>query len=888
MTRFVKKEIRLLLPVWCSIFALEIVTPWMFPWILESFNLAAAVFFLGLVVLAVDSFGREFSLGTFQNLMSQPIERTKIWQTKIKLLVWGAFLIFAGFFASNCLRLLFAIAYVDDPWRVTSGTMQSDFFSAMGSSLVLLVIAISGGLWTTLLFRQIAAAFWITLLLPILALLLLSFFLPEKLGENQLFVNLLFVVFAGVYGWWGFRLARQLFLHAEDVAWTGGVIDFSRWRYFERDGRSAKSSRRLRPFAALLKKELQLQSVSFICGGALLATHLVVIVLRKVAGQMNPASTMAVIVQNYWALWLVMPLLVGGTVIAEERKLNMTDAQFCLPVSRRKQFGVKLMVTMTLGVLFGGLTPFLLELGSADLGLPNNLFTANNFSSQTVFDGLEGVVCLSAALSLLSIFASSLSRQFLQALMITFVAGISLGVFDFFLTVFSFHGNNYQPETLQLWSWQVAMFVAAPALTALFLWLAWRNYKLFYEHKRRVRMNIIAIGGTLVFIVAGSTAIYNRAWEYFEPVAPAYGPAKLSIANPPDLRIEDNNILSVRLPDGRVWLDRLELQEAGNHFSFPMLASADFAKFISGSNWMSVAVRYNEGYNRQNYYQVDGYLDTVGVQSNGTLWVSVRSDNGGWSVDQLAQFGDNSDWQQVARVDATSVILLKTNDTLWRWGKDQFVWHSAAVAKSWPGLHTFQPFQLGTNSDWVAIGKRGDSFARKRDGSVWEVSHLDANGVDGLRRMTNFNLVPPEVPQFQFLGWATYVRKDGTLWLSFFVNSVKRGGVVESFRQLQISHETNWLSATLAGSWIVALRTDGTLWKWKAYSIDHISKAPEPLGPQSNWVALGGFAGNLVSLSADGGLWTLSGSAADLHPETWLKPSRLPVRLNNLFNAENN
>jgi ABC-type transport system involved in multi-copper enzyme maturation permease subunit len=886
MTCFVKKEIRLLLPVWCSILALEIAVPWMFPWISEPFNLASIVFFLGLVILAVDSFGREFSLGTFQNLMAQPIERNEIWRTKIKLLVWGALLIFVAFFVSNFLRLEYAMVYAENPWRVTSGTMQSDFVMAMAASLVLFVIAISGGLWTTLLFRQIAAAFWITLLLPILGLLLLSFFLPEKLGENQILVNILFVVFAGLYGGWGFRLAHRLFMQAQDVAWTGGVIDFSRWRYFEPANRAVKSHRRWRPFAALLKKELQLQSVSFICAGALLAIHLVVLAMRAIHGSFQAGSTVEVITQNYWALWLIMPLLVGGTVVAEERKLNMTDVQFCLPVSRRKQFALKFIVTMALGVLFGGFVPVFLELGSAALGVSNNLFTTNDLNYQTMFDCLAGLVYASAGLSLLSIFASSLSRQFLQALTVTFVSGIGCGIFGVFLEVMAFNQNYNRQEALRLWSWPVAMMAAVPVLIIVLLWLAWRNFQLFHEYKRRLRMNIIGVTGALVFIVAASAAIYNRGWEYLGPAEPAHGAAKLLLSERPNLHLDDNSILSIRLPDGRVWLDCLEPKAASNWFSFPPMAGAGPRKFISGSNWVSVAVRYNEQYKDD---QNAGYLDTVGIQSNGTLWVSEKDGNGSWMVDQLAQFGDESDWREVVRRDASCVLLLKTSGTLWRWGTNHFNRDSHPFARSWPGLRTFQPFQLGTNADWQALGKWGGSLARKSDGSVWEVSRLDANGVDGLRRMTNYDQVSPEVAASLFprLAWNPYVRKDGTLWISYAVYSQNKGVTKESIEQQQISHETNWLSATWAGRWVVALRSDGTLWKWNVPGLGvQFSKTPRRLGSHSDWVALGGVGGYIVSLAADGSLWIWNGSAADVYPETWLQPSRRPELLCNIFDAK--
>ena len=74
MNPLVKKEIRLLLPSWIVALSLVISLPWF--WKDPDFvfgAIAPAILFFGVVILAVDSFGRECSMGTFQLLLSQPI-----------------------------------------------------------------------------------------------------------------------------------------------------------------------------------------------------------------------------------------------------------------------------------------------------------------------------------------------------------------------------------------------------------------------------------------------------------------------------------------------------------------------------------------------------------------------------------------------------------------------------------------------------------------------------------------------------------------------------------------------------------------------------------------------------------------------------------------------
>ncbi len=99
MSPLIKKEIRLLLPAWIGAMILAIVPAWIggTVWNLnDSVNRAEAgfwleglvpmLFALGILSLGPSPFGQEFSHGTFTVLLSQPIERSRIWRTKISIL----------------------------------------------------------------------------------------------------------------------------------------------------------------------------------------------------------------------------------------------------------------------------------------------------------------------------------------------------------------------------------------------------------------------------------------------------------------------------------------------------------------------------------------------------------------------------------------------------------------------------------------------------------------------------------------------------------------------------------------------------------------------------------------------------------------------------------
>ena len=83
MNAFVKKEIRLLLPGFLAVFCWKRCSRGFGRGRTRLLASCRLFFFLGIIILAVDSFGREFSSGTFQLLLSQPVERKQIWRTKI-------------------------------------------------------------------------------------------------------------------------------------------------------------------------------------------------------------------------------------------------------------------------------------------------------------------------------------------------------------------------------------------------------------------------------------------------------------------------------------------------------------------------------------------------------------------------------------------------------------------------------------------------------------------------------------------------------------------------------------------------------------------------------------------------------------------------------------
>jgi ABC-type transport system involved in multi-copper enzyme maturation permease subunit len=873
MNPLVKKEIRLLLPSFLLGLLLAF-SVWLIPakpipdiW-LGLYALPFLCCPVVLVLMMLESFGHEMSAGTFSSLLAQPVPRTRVWRTKTLLLAAAALIIWLVWCGS---------AYLHDPHRLKPADFQVIF---LGFGLFILA-AYTGGLWTVLLLRQVAAAFWFTILLPALLLVTLAYLLDHY--PDNVHFNVVAGVFI-VYSIAGFLLARRLFLRAQDVAWTGGVISLANWRYFDAASRPSVQTRQHRPVVALLRKEFRLHGISLFFALVLLALHLGVILYRNFGYAYfarNPASS--IISECFWVLWLFLPVIIGGTAMAEERKLGVMDGQLCLPASRRVQFLVKFLLALSLGVLLGSV-PLLVEGIACRFGVKISLFKV---AANDLYYNLPCLLVPAGALglSLAAFFASSLARNFLQALSLT-IATITVCV----LNVHYFTDKSLASVCHPLLLILLTLLVIPPVSA----WLAYLNFKNYLAGWHLWRRNLLGLAGAMAFVVVAGAALYHRAWEVFEPAEPAHGPAKFTLANPPTLRCERYYNLLVRLPDGRVWFDRLrnniyETWSLWQVLLVPLPESGGPQRFISGSNWVSATVGYVDTWvskdsSDANRIHVSGYLPTVGIQSDGSLWFSDQPDPQTWPGDRLVRFGDDTNWRQVVqRHLIRSVVLLKKDGTLWRWGTPTPYNWKQWPPQDWPDLRKVQPQQIGTDSDWKEIFPAGDALARKSDGSVWFINAKD--GKDQLNRATNFDRIVPQSLSRADDDFMAYVKPDGSLW-TCKLNWHKDGPQGAGYRQ--IGDETNWVAVATSWRMMMALKSDGSLWEWnpprKEYlNFDEVIRMqPVRVGIHDDWVAVTGTWGNVIAMAADGSLW-LWPDRNCYEPYTLLKLPRQPQLLGNVF-----
>ncbi len=283
-------------------------------------------------------------------------------------------------------------------------------------------------------------------------------------------------------------------------------------------------------------------------------------------------------------------------------------------------------------------------------------------------------------------------------------------------------------------------------------------------------------------------------------------------------------------------------------------------QFIGGSNWTEVA---------------SGWRESLAIQSDGSLWGAHQR----WQSPDLSQsaftrIGSETNWLQVAGGRMSGFLLLKTDGSLWIWGVN------SANTYYQRQILDFKtpPARLGSETNWTALFTTGnDAFAKKSDGSVWSWQGL-WNGNDDSSQFVQIKNTDISWRSFneRFVGIGT----NGELWIAIGQWDQKNKYVPQT--KFQLGKNMKWKAATYAG-WedeIIALRSDGTLWKWSPWwqlDFDQKKIHATQLGNHSDWIALpDSWSG--IALAADGSFWFWG-----MRDVSFLAPSRKPVFIGNVF-----
>ena len=291
--------------------------------------------------------------------------------------------------------------------------------------------------------------------------------------------------------------------------------------------------------------------------------------------------------------------------------------------------------------------------------------------------------------------------------------------------------------------------------------------------------------------------------------------------------------------------------------------------FAGGTNWKQLSC---------------GDTHTAAIKTDGTLWL--------WGSNNTGQLGDSTttnkltpvttfaggnNWKQVNAGGYRSTVAIKTDGTLWSWGRG-FVGQMGNAAtdnKSTP----VTTFTGGTNWKQVTAG-RGHIAAIKTDGTLW-VWGDGSFGRLGINATGNRS-----TPVTTFAGgtnwsqisnggsFSTAIKTDGTLWTWGYNTSAQLGNNSNTNVSTPITKfagGTNWKQVSGGGYHTAAIKTDGTLWTWgrnyegqlgitRSGAGNDASTPVTTFAGGTNWKQVGCSGSNIcritIAIKTDGTLWT--------------------------------
>jgi alpha-tubulin suppressor-like RCC1 family protein len=269
--------------------------------------------------------------------------------------------------------------------------------------------------------------------------------------------------------------------------------------------------------------------------------------------------------------------------------------------------------------------------------------------------------------------------------------------------------------------------------------------------------------------------------------------------------------------DGTLWIWGQGLVGALGNASLAN-ALTPVTTFSGGTNWKQVSA---------------GRQSMAAIKTDGTLWMWGRGIYGRLGNAQqsdrstpVTTFSGGTNWKQVSAGYHTAAI--KTDGTLWVWGSAYYgqLGNIQTSAKSTP----VTTFAGGTNWKQVCVNQseRGSTVAIKTDGTLWTW------GRNSFGNLGTNDTIDRSTPVTTFAGGTNWkqastgcvltaanftaaTKTDGTLWTWGGGDSGRLGNNQISNRLTPVTTfagGTNWKFVNCGAQHTAAIKTDGTLWVW--------------------------------------------------------------------------
>jgi alpha-tubulin suppressor-like RCC1 family protein len=296
--------------------------------------------------------------------------------------------------------------------------------------------------------------------------------------------------------------------------------------------------------------------------------------------------------------------------------------------------------------------------------------------------------------------------------------------------------------------------------------------------------------------------------------------------------------------------------------------STPVTTLAGGSNWKQVSA---------------GNRHCAAIKTDGTLWTWGYS-GGGYGNGQLGTndstdrstpvttFAGGTNWKQVSAGNYRHCAAIKTDGTLWTWGKGGYgqLGNNTTTNRCTP----VTTFAGGT--DWKQVSTSSAQCAAiKTDGTLWTW------GSGGNGQLGTNDTAQILTPVTTFAGGTNWkqvssgdshiaaIKTDGTLWAWGFGGNgrlgINEGGFTQRLTPVTtFAGGTNWKQVSAGNQYTAAIKTDGTLWTWGSGSSgqlgDNIAfQRDTPVTTfvgGTNWKQVSAGNQYTAAIKTDGTLWT--------------------------------
>jgi hypothetical protein len=311
----------------------------------ESFliTLAKLTFPGGLLLLASSSFGIELQQHTLALLLSQPVDRTRVWGEKMFVLVVS---IGTAVLAAALLLMLVSLGYSSPVLGLKGDELYPSLFEKREVVLfgVFLVATVcSCGFWT-LVAGSTIGGFVFTIAGQFVAGAVVAGAIAWIHGQDQAFEDsqtlpalaITGVVYSAVFLWLGWRKFVRLEVRPARLGQTMAQSGITNWNVPWAGMLVSRPGQRVQN---LIRKELRLERPVFLLAAVFVVCWLATGLLQWLRPHHNITYVFDVLTCLYGPL---VALLAGCVPLGEEKALGLTASQLTLPFSQRLQWLIKL------------------------------------------------------------------------------------------------------------------------------------------------------------------------------------------------------------------------------------------------------------------------------------------------------------------------------------------------------------------------------------------------------------------------------------------------------------------------------------------------------------------------------------------------------------------